>query len=385
MRTGRALAGISILLLMGGWTPVLARQDRDPVQARVDAFRADLRERRAREGALDPRIGGLIAASKNQVGIEIGKDGTAVGRARFVFAPKGSDSSFDVVLKGPISAAGEGTPLSETGLANGASVRFGYNLNFFSTTVSSATRAAGIDDIHALARASLNESAAPPEGRALASRLNAPTAAERRRAVDNALRVTHSVFLALSMELGRQSYAFLNQDLTPGTTESHTDHLINAGVGYSRIDEGSGNPLLFASLGYSDGERHTAQRSRQLCSPVAGGPSLECRNAIIGAPTPGKLHTVDVDVRSWAYAQRVGFNPRYVYERQRNPLTGQVLVTRTGEVAISYLIFKKDDAGHETTTLNVGAFTGGVRIGYQKAETSGAFVAIFFGTVLGAN
>src|SRR5690349_12343548 len=134
MRAGAAIAGILIVLLAGGWTPALARQSGDAVQAKVDTFRADLRQRVAREGALDPRIGGLIAASKNQVGIEIGKDGTAVGRARFVFAPKGSDSSFDVVLKGPISSAGEGTPLSETGLANGASVRFGYNLNLFSTT-----------------------------------------------------------------------------------------------------------------------------------------------------------------------------------------------------------------------------------------------------------
>ena len=57
----------------------------------------------------------------------------------------------------------------------------------------------------------------------------------------------------------------------------------------------------------------------------------------------------------------------------------------TGEVALSYLLFKKDDQGHETSALNVGAFTGGVRVGYQKAETSGAFVAIFFGTVLGVN
>jgi hypothetical protein len=373
------------VLLAGGWTPVLARQSGDAVQAKVDTFRADLRQRVAREGALDPRIGGLIAASKNQVGIEIGKDGTAVGRARFVFAPKGSDSSFDVVLKGPISSAGEGTPLSETGLANGASVRFGYNLNLFSTTVSSAARAAGIDSIQELARYAIDPSAAPPAARAMVGRLNRNEAAERQPEVENALRVSHSVFLALSMELGRQSYAFLNQDLTPGTTESHTDHVINAGVGYSRIDESSGNPLLFASFGYSDGERHTAQRSRQLCSPIAGGPSLECRAAIIGAPTPGKLHIVDVDVRSWAYAQRIGFNPRYVYERQRNPLTGQVMVTRTGEVALSYLLFKKDDQGHETSALNVGAFTGGVRVGYQKAETSGAFVAIFFGTVLGVN
>ncbi|MEO8484230.1 MAG: hypothetical protein ABI634_18610 [Acidobacteriota bacterium] len=388
MSHSRAIV-ISVLLLpVFGRSVAYAQQTPDPIAAQIQSFREQERKTVAREGALDLNIDSIVSAPKNQIAVEIGKDGAATGKARFVFAPSGSDSSFDVVLKGPISSAGEGRPLTERGLGNGATVRFGYNLNLFSLTVSPEGRAAGFSDIHTLAAAVNEVSTASIDRQEKLGPLARNMAASgdlRRRAIERAVHVEHSLFLALSIEAGHQTYAFLNNDLTPGDPEAHTDTQRNAGIGYSRMDGDSGNPLFFFSANYSEGDLHTAGSSSQICSPFGAASSLKCQTAVLGKPAAAKTRSVEVDLRSWSYAQRIGFNPRYVIDRVRDKTTGDTQTTRTTEIAISYLMFKKDKDGNDTNALNVGAFTGGIRIGYQQSQQSGPFVAIFFGTVLGSD
>jgi hypothetical protein len=385
MRTSTVVAGVVCLVIaMAG--PVEAGQTTAGVRAAVEQRERELRTSSVRPSAMDARIGSLIAAPANQVGVEIGKDGAAVGKARFVFAPAGSDSSFDVVLKGPISSSGDGQPFTDTGLGNGATARFGYNLSIFTTRLPAAARpyADSLEEYVVLltqpAAGAQTALGLPAGGVALESEML------RSRLAD--VVADHSFFLSASVEVGRQSFSYLNADLTKAAPVSHTDHLLNAGLGYSRISRSNGNPLFFAAVGYSEGERHTAQRSRQICSPVSGTSSLECASAVIGAPALNSARTVEFDLRSWSHGQKVGFNPRFIHERLRESGSDVLKVTRTAEIAISYLVYKKKEENGqtvETGILDVGAFTGGVRVGVQRGDRSGMFFAVFFGTVLGAS
>ena len=365
-----------------------AAASQDPqVQAELKSYKQTLRVKSARAGALDLSIGNVIASPHNQIGLEVSKDGTAIGKARFVFAPVGSDSTWDILVKGPISSSGDGEPLTARGLANGASVRLGYNLNLFSMTVSEEARTRGLATPYAVAAGAVARTI--PDNTTFASLTTTAAAARSRTATDThvanvlrALQVKHSLFLAASIEVGRKDYSFLNADLSEAPGESHTDHLINTGVGYSRGDSGTGNPLFFGGASYSFGDKHTAKKTRQICSPIGSLPSLECRSAVIGGPTPQKVSVVEAEFRSWSYEQRIGFNPRFVKERVR--IAGLPdEVRKAGELAISYLIFKKDKDGNETSLLDASALTAGVRIGYEEGRSSGAYFSVFFGTVLG--
>lgn len=189
--------------------------------------------------------------------------------------------------------------------------------------------------------------------------------------------VSHSLALALSAEFGRQAFSFLREDLTQALEETHTDYFLNAGVGYSRISRSTKNPLFYASLSYSEGERYTAARSRQICTPVPGTSSTECRTSANGPPTKDDARAITLDLRSWSYGQRLAFNPRFVHERATEGPVGVRHVQRTAELAISYLVLAADSG-----VLDKEAFTAGVRIGYQRGRQNGAFLAVFFGTVL---
>jgi hypothetical protein len=332
----------------------------------VAQLRQALRPTVARSGAQDPRIGDLIATPEQQVTFEVGKDGSTLAKARFAYAPAGSDSSFDVVLKGPISSSNEGTPLTDTGLTNGASVRVGYTLNLFTIAVPQSQQA-----FNGLSR--LESYASCLQGSRPAQRAGL-------RGLRASATVTNSIYLNGSLEIAPQTFSFLNQDLTKAPSEKDTDYSANSAFGYSRIGADS-NPLFFVGAGYSVARQHSAQSARQICTPVSGTTSTECKSEVVGPPDGERSQTLQVDLRTWSYSSLIAINPRFVRQRTVNT-TGGVSISKTAEVAISYVVLKSGPGG--SSVLDTNALTAGVRFGYQSGDTgTGPYFAVFFGTALG--
>ena len=363
-------------------------------------------------GALDPRISARTSAPVNMATLEVGEDGAAVGKAKLSWRLDELGSSVDVILKGPI-AKSSGVPLTDRGLADGASLTVGYALTLWGSSVSApasvsvaarTTPSSGrrLSPLEALVAAGLaSEQVAAREARSATGERRAPRTDSTLRALERdpfqrafrernpqrigfALRqsgmatLERTVSLSGSYSVGSHTFNYselADPIVDKSATKQDTAFAVN--VAYLQLlrqgdDEA---PLMLLSAGYTSSDAYTPRKARQICTPLAVGAGHECRALIIGAPKQATTDSVELDVRSWAYAQKLGVNPHFSYDRTTRKWTS--------ELDLSYLVLTEGRKPEELPQLRAKALTVGVRVGKRPSEDGGPFFAVFFGTVLG--
>jgi hypothetical protein len=93
---------------------------------------------------------------------------------------------------------------------------------------------------------------------------------------------------------------------------------------------------------------------------------------VLGAPARQTERSIEIDIRSWAYSQRLGINPHFSQDRATRKWTS--------EIALSYLVLK--EAANGLPQLDPEALTVGFRVGSRPVQDGGVYAAVFFGTVL---
>lgn len=355
-------------------------------------------------GALDPAITGRSAAPTHAVALEVGKEGETVGKARLAFNLDGGNA-VDVVLQGPINKQSAGVPLTDRGLAGGASATFGYSLTLWGNSVPAATLAASGD----LARVAQSARALPepvvlspletmiatglamesdggtrgyadPALQVLSNQQPAFAVRDTRRiasALWNAgtARLSSTVILRGSYGVGVNTFKYAGSlDPVTEVSTTETDHSKSVNLSYVRLlrNGEAQAPLMLVSVGYAWSDAWKGADPRQICAPRNGGPVLECQSLVLAAPTEKTAKGVEVDVRSWAYEQKLGINPHFSYDEA----TGKW----SSEVGLSYLVLKEAVEG--IPQLDAKAMTVGVRVGSRPADAGGVYASVYFGTVL---
>jgi hypothetical protein len=370
------------------------------VRALARAVERSLREVVLR-GAFDPGIRARTAAPVNQVALEVGADGTAVGKARLSWLLDSYNSSVDIILRGPITQS-NGTPLTDRGLADGASATLTYNLTLWGSSVPAPAGVSVLSRTSTLSGRQLTTlEALIAAGLALRSRtvdapdptlrtLAQPTAQNAFESMDakrigfvlrqaGLARLQRTVAMSGSYGIGARSFTYASEiaDPLPITTETREDTSFSLNVAYLQLlhDSEAEAPLLLLSGGYTNDRTHNPRRSRQICTSLNIGSAIECRAVVIGAPTKQTQESIEFDVRSWAYRQKLGINPHLSYDLLTDALTS--------EVSLSYLVLRKSDSADALPQLDTNALTIGVRVGFRPQEEGGPFAAVFFATVLG--
>jgi hypothetical protein len=373
----------------------------DEVREVAQETRAVLREQVLR-GALDPSITGRNSAPAQGASLEVGKDGEAVGKARLSWKLDDYNSAVEVILKGPINQS-SGVPLTDRGLASGASVTLGYNLTLWGSgssvaqsaidsTRSLTTGPASLSPLESLIATGLALQAASAPGNVYAdstlqalNRSATQKAFESRnpRAIAYALReagtakVNRTLALRGSYSKGSTTFKFAElADPLVETTDTKSDSSKALSVAYMQFLKDATNeaPLMLISGGFARTNAWKAARSRQICTPLGVGSATECRALIIGAPTNPTVDSYEIDIRSWAYAQKLGVNPHFSYDKETKKWTS--------EIALSYLVLKDDVTKEGLPQLDTKALTVGLRVGSRPEEDGGIYAAFFFGTVL---
>lgn len=380
-----------------------ATVSRDQADANAPALRQALQRRQVAPLIADPAVSQITAAALNQVALEFSKDGEASGKMRLGF-PFGQ-SSFDIVLEGPINSKNRGTPLTQAGLSNDASVRLGIHHSIWNSV-------SAVPEIQALAdsqdmsvidatSAWLMAAASQPvvARQALSSgRETASFAARRvinqlsegqslkemaRLAVEQGLvAVESSLFFSAGYEFGSREFAWLDPtELTQRSTKER-DEAVAFSIGYGRTGTFEGvtgkQPLTYLGLSFSGGEAHTAGAARTVCLPLMENVAAStCEETALSGPAAAPFRKLSLEMRQWIRDQKLGFNPQFLHDFKAD--------ISTFEVNISALIFKKTPDGNPTYELDTSALTGGVRIGWstESADRGGAYFAVFFSTVLG--
>jgi hypothetical protein len=123
------------------------------VRAIAPGVREALRDVALR-GAFDPAITGSTAAPMQGVSFEVGEDGATIGKAKLSWRIDDYSSAVDVVLRSPIKQS-TGVPLTDRGLADGASITLGYNLALWGSAVPTAVSGSTIGRIQTTGNVSL--------------------------------------------------------------------------------------------------------------------------------------------------------------------------------------------------------------------------------------
>ena len=378
----------------------------EEADVRLDEVRTLARDTRAAlqdvvlRGALDPAITGRNTAPLQAVALEVGKDGETVGKAKLSWRLDNYDSAIDIVLRGPLNQSA-GVPVTDGGLASGASATLGYNLTLWGSSVSdpagSAARnqiantgGASLSPLEALiatgiavesradrsyADATLQSLSVPQVRSAFAARDPRAIAFELRQA--GTARLNRTLSLRGSYGVGSTTFTFA--ELADPLVEMHkteTNTSRTVSVAYVQLlKEGDIEaPLLLFSAGYTRSDAWKGARTRQVCTPLGLAAASECRALTIGAPTKGSVDSFEVDVRAWAYAQQLGVNPHF----SRNQSTGDW----SSEVSLSYLVLKEAEQQNRLPQLDAKALTVGLRVGSRPDDEGGMYAAVFFGTVL---
>jgi hypothetical protein len=385
-------------------TPAVAAPALDVAKIRSLAREADalLRDVVLR-GALDPAITGRNAAPVQAVALEVGKDGETVGKAKLSWRLDDYGSAFDIILRGPINQS-SGIPLTDRGLASGASATVGYNLTLWGSTLpadvdrllQSRIDGARLSPMEAVVATGLAIEARHAEGDyedPILQKLNMPASREAfstrtARVIAAALRkedigrLTRTLSLRGSYGVGSATFKFAElAEPISEKSEAKRDRSTAVSVAYVQVLQPSSQaalngaveaPLMLISGGYADSDRWKPGRTRQICTPLDVASATECRALVIGAPTKSTEKSVEIDIRSWSYAQKLGINPHFSYDRTSKKWTS--------EVALSYLVLNKPVDG--LPQLDSKALTVGVRIGSRPTDDGGTYAAVFFGTVL---
>jgi hypothetical protein len=360
-------------------------------------------------GALDPAITGRNNAPVQAISLEVGKDGETVGKAKLSWRLDDYDSAVDIILKGPINQS-SGVPITDRGLASGASVTLGYNLTLWGSSVAAATdsvvqsriaaAAAGqsLNSLEAVIATGLavQSATAPVAGTREANRQwygdatlqslaedrtwTAFTDRDPRRIAfalqeNGTARLTRTLSLRGSYGVGSTTFKFAEiADPIVEKSDTKSDNAAAISVAYVQLlrDGAAEAPLMLISGGYTQSDRWRAGRTRQICTPLNIGSATECRSLVVGAPTKLTEKSVEIDIRSWAYAQKLGINPHFSYDRLTKKWTS--------EVALSFLVLK--DPVNGVPQLDAKALTVGLRVGSRPEEDGGVYAAVFFGTVL---
>jgi hypothetical protein len=350
-------------------------------------------------GALDAAITGRNAAPVQGVSLEVGKEGETVGKAQLAWRLDDYDSAVDVILKGPINQSA-GVPVTDRGLASGASVTLGYNLTLWGSSVPAtvagtvqslvsnappgsslspleALIATGIaveeagaqayadTTLQALARDSTRSAFASRDPRLIAFALRD----------DRKARLTRTLSIRGSYSVGSTTFKFAEiGDAIAERSDTKTDNAAAISAAYIQLlrDGAAEAPLMLISAGVTQGDRWKGGRSRQICTPLDLAEASECRTLVVGAPMEQSEKSVEVDIRTWAYAQKLGINPHFSYDR--------VTKQWTSEVGLSYLVLKEPVNG--LPQLDSKALTVGIRVGSRPEEEGGVYASVFFGTVL---
>lgn len=364
-----------------------------------------------RRAALDPAITGRTNAAVQSMAVEVGKDGESFAKAKLSWPLDSYNSAVDVIIRGPI-AQSTGVPISDRGLASGASVTLGYELSLWGSGVD---RSVGRAAQSRIAVASDSSGAPAPDAARLnplealianamqlAARTNASTftyadptlqalnEAYVRDAVatNNPKRIAEAFFatgtasfirtLSLRGSFSKGSTTFTFAELADPIAETsltRTDSSMAFNLAYTQLlrDGDDEAPMLLISGGYAKSNAWKASKARQICLPLGVGDATECRSMVIGAPKEETADSLEFDIRSWAYAQKLGINPHFSYDKNTKKWTS--------EIALSYLVLKETKE-KELPQLDSKSLTAGIRVGARPVEEGGVYASIFFGTVL---
>lgn len=401
-RVATLLSALTVLLTSGmavaqDVTVTVANSQRVVSRAEIEAYVPQLRRALQRKQVFptiaDPSITSTAAAPLNEVALEVARDGQTVGKARLAL-PLGQ-SSLDVVLKGPISSRGDGTPITPAGLSNGASIRFGVQHTIWATTsaipeVDNLARAANISHIEA-AGALLAAARADPSMLSTGSvglrRLGTMGLGETSREAAaaslaaNLTSVTSSFFAGAGYEASSQSFEYLDAASLARKTERRRGEAVGFSLGYGRVGSFEGidakQPLAYVGIAFSGGTGATGSPKQQVCVPLEGDTgATRCESVALAAPTDTKTRELRVEARQWMRDQKLGLNPLFIRDFESD--------SSTLELNVSALVFKKSAEGMPAYELDSSALTAGVRIGWNfQGKAEGAYFAVFFGSVLG--
>ena len=341
----------------------------DEVEAMSQQIRSELQKKQISPMVADPSITNVAAAGLNQVGLEVSKEGTTIGKARLSFPLNGPKTSVDVVIKGTVNSASEGIPFSNLGLSNGASARLGVHHTLWADVTAAE---AGNVTVGSHQVAGLKSAAA----KAIASRTTAQRMVEA-----GEISATSAVFVDAAYEHGRNQFDYLR---TPDSTvqhESHPSDFVSFSVGYGRTGQFSGvdapQPLFYAGFTFTGGTQYQGTSPRQVCLPIANTTALQCSSLALGAPASDSTQELKAELRQWVRDQKIGFNPYFIGDHDDSGWT------RRAAIDISSLAFTKAD-GSSSYQLDTTALSVGIRVGYVfDGAQKGPEFAVFFSTVLG--
>jgi hypothetical protein len=350
-------------------------------------------------GALDPAITGRNAAPVQAVALEVGKDGDAVGKAKLSWRLDEIQSAVDLILKGPITGTA-GVPLTDRGLASGASATVGYSLALWTSEVAPATadtlgrfaipsETPMLDPLEAVIAAGLAAAEGPENRNYLNPTLRLMVSPEVRAAFlsGDPRRIAHALqrrriatqkrTLALrgSYGVGSTTFTFVElPDLRTEINQTEKETSFAVDVAYVQLlrDGDAEAPLLLASAGYTSSERWQQGRSAQICTPLETTAATECVSAIIGKPKARDEETFEIDLRSWVYSQKLGLNPHVSYDRTTKRWSS--------ELNLSYLVLSEPANG--LPQLDAKALTVGVRVGKRPDDDGGVYALVYFASVL---
>lgn len=262
------------------------------------------------------------------------------GAVSIVLAAKNSDAfTAGVTISGPLDDTTKtGEPLSQTGLASGASVAFG--LHWF------------------IWKGERNEMAA----REICRRNvrtercddNEITNPEQRLLFLRALGAdTDPIIVDVIATTGRNNFRFLDPASFAASKEQHTDHAFGVSIGRFAPTTG------LVTVGYTYGRVwQAASGPRNICTPTSGSTSMECRTAPVGSPAVEDKHEVSVEERIFFFRGRAATAPLVAYDVKGKETTVSVPV---------YFFVMKDSN-----------LAGGVKASWNSRD-QGTTVAVFVG------
>ena len=173
------------------------------------------------------------------------------------------------------------------------------------------------------------------------------------------IRVSHAadapVIVNAGASVGRNGFKYLDSRTLSSASTARTDWSANVSVGRYAPDTG------YVALGYEYQRRFQGGNPSQICLPIAGTGALQCRNAVVGAPSEATLNIGSVEWRRFFPGGHAAID---------------VTLARDFDNDVTAV-----DAPFYFLSSPKGGLTGGARASW-RSDTKDIAVAVFIGTAL---
>jgi hypothetical protein len=257
----------------------------------------------------------------------------------------GSTKAFSggVTFTGPLDANTKtAEPISQTGLASGASVEFGLHWFIWKSDTNDAEARAICRRNTRMERCDDDEILDPDERQLFLRALGA---------------FSDPVVVDVTASTGRNTFKFLDSSTFAGDKEQHSDKSFGASIG--RFTPRTG----LVSIGYRFAQEWQAGGApRNICSPVAGTSMTECRTVPVGPPTMENKHEIGVEERIFFLRGRAAAAPFVAYD----------VKSKDASISVPVYFFATKDSN----------LAGGVKATWSS-RNQGSRVAVFVGPAFG--